>query len=43
MLAAALEDGMARELLDEVVRMGPRDRRLLLGIARQISQPPSEE
>ncbi len=36
---AALEDGTAREILDEVMRMGPKDRRLLLGIARQISPP----
>ncbi|HEV2092489.1 MAG TPA: hypothetical protein VGR18_04905 [Rubrobacter sp.] len=36
-LAAALEDGAAREILNEVFRLGPRDRRLLLGIARQIS------
>lgn len=41
-LIAALEDGTAREILDEVSRMGPEGRRLLLGIARQIS-PPSDE
>lgn len=38
-LTAALEDGTAREILEEVLRMGPRDRRLLLGIARQIASP----
>ena len=38
-LSAALEDGTAREILGEVLRLGPRDRRLLLGIARQISPP----
>ncbi|MDQ3316913.1 MAG: hypothetical protein M3426_03225 [Actinomycetota bacterium] len=41
-LAAVLEDGTAREILGEVVRMGPKDRRLLLGIARQISAPSDE-
>lgn len=35
-LAAALEDGTMRGILEEVLRMGPRDRRLLLGIAREI-------
>jgi hypothetical protein len=35
-LAAALEDGSSREIVAEVLRVGPRDRRLLLGIARQI-------
>ena len=38
-VAAALEDGTAREILEEVLRMGQKDRRLLLGIARQISPP----
>ncbi len=38
-LAAALEDGTAREILEEVLRMGQKERRLLLGIARQISPP----
>jgi len=36
-LAAALEDETAREILGEVIRMGPKDRRLLLSIARQIA------
>lgn len=40
-LAAVLEDETAREILAEVLRMGPRERRLLLGIARQIA--PLEE
>jgi transcriptional regulator with XRE-family HTH domain len=38
-LAAALEDETAREVLEEVLRLGPRDRRLLLGIARQLASP----
>jgi hypothetical protein len=38
-LAAALEDETAREILGEVLRMGPKDRQLLLGIARQIPPP----
>ena len=38
-LAAALEDETAREIVGEVLRLGPRDRRLLLGIARQIALP----
>ncbi len=36
-LLAALEDDTAREILGEVMRLGSRDRRLLLGIARQIA------
>ncbi len=36
-LLAALEDETAREILGEFMRLGPRDRRLLLGIARQIA------
>ncbi len=36
---AALEDETVREILGEVLRLGPRDRQLLLGIARQISPP----
>ena len=35
-LAAALEDETARQILEEVLRMSPRERKLLLGIARQI-------
>ena len=35
-LAAALEDEAAREILGEILRMRPRERRLLIGIARQI-------
>ncbi len=38
-LSAALEDETAREILDEVLRMRPKNRRLLLGIAREISRP----
>ena len=36
---AALEDGTAREIIEEVLRMGQKEKRLLLGIARQISPP----
>jgi transcriptional regulator with XRE-family HTH domain len=39
-LLAALEDGTVRSILEEVLRLRPKDRRLLLGIARQISPPP---
>lgn len=39
-LAAVLEDETARGILDEVLRLGSKDRRLLLGIARQIAAPP---
>ncbi len=38
-LVAALQDETSREILGEVLRMGTRDRRLLLGIARQIPPP----
>jgi hypothetical protein len=38
-LAAMLADEAAREILDEVMRLGPKDRRLLLGVARQIASP----
>lgn len=41
-LSAALEDKTAREILAEVLKMGPKDKRLLLGIARQIA-PPSDD
>lgn len=41
-LHAALEDETAREILGEVLRLGQKDKRLLLGIARQISSPPEE-
>jgi hypothetical protein len=36
-LSAVLEDETAREILGEVLRLGPKDRRLMLGIAREIS------
>jgi hypothetical protein len=42
-LAAALEDETAREILGEVMRMRPRERKLLLGIARQIAPTPPAE
>ena len=38
-LVAALKDGTVRSILEEARRMRPKDRRLLLGIARQISPP----
>ena len=34
---AALKDGTMRSILEEALRLRPKDRRLLLGIARQIS------
>ncbi len=39
-LVAALKDGTVRSILEEAQRLRPKDRRLLLGIARQISPPP---
>lgn len=36
-LVAALDDATNREILEEAAKLGPRDRRLLLGIARQVS------
>jgi hypothetical protein len=38
-LSATPENETTREIPAEVVRMGPRDRRLLLDIARQIASP----
>ena len=38
-LAAESVDGTAREILGELLRMGTRERRLLLSIAREISGP----
>jgi len=38
-LSATLEEEPTREILTEVMRMGPRERRLLLDIARQIASP----
>ncbi len=38
-LLAALEDETLRSILAEATRLRPKDRRLLLGIARQISPP----
>jgi hypothetical protein len=35
-LEAALEDETVRAILEEALRLGPRDRQLLLAIARQI-------
>ena len=39
-LLAALEDETLRSVLQEAQRLRPKDRRLLLGIARQIGAPP---
>ena len=39
-LVAALEDETVRSILEEAQRLRPKDRRHLLGIARQISPPP---
>lgn len=38
-LAVALEDPTTRGVVAEALRMGQKDRLLLLGIARQISPP----
>ena len=42
-LPATLEEETTREILAEVMRMGPRDRRLLLDIARQIAPPGGDD
>ena len=39
-LSAALEDETAREILEEVLKLGRKDRRLLLGIVREIAATP---
>lgn len=39
-LLATLKDGTIRSILEEPPRLRPKDRRLLLGIACQISPPP---
>jgi len=39
-LLAALEDETLRSILEEAQRLRPKDRKMLLGIARQISPPP---
>jgi transcriptional regulator with XRE-family HTH domain len=39
-LLYALKDETLRSILEEALRLRARDRRLLLGIARQISPPP---
>lgn len=41
-LLAALQDETNRKILEQAMRLGRRDRRLLLGIARQIG-PPADE
>ena len=38
-LQAGPRDGAVREILEEAQRLGPRDRRLLLKIARQQCRP----
>ena len=42
-LPATLEEETTREILAEVMRMGPRDRWLLLDIARQIAPPGGDD
>ena len=39
-LAAALDDATVRAILEEALKLGRKDRKLLLGIARQISPTP---
>ena len=39
-LLAGMKDETRRSILEEAMRLRPKDRRLLLGIARQISPPP---
>lgn len=39
-LLTALQDETLSSILEEAQRMRPKDRRLLLGIARQIARPP---
>lgn len=41
LLVAALEDKTVRAILEEALKLGSRDRRLLLGIACQISPSPA--
>lgn len=41
-LLAALDDETIRSILEEALRLRPKDRRLLLGIARQISPSPED-
>ena len=41
-LLAALKDGNVRSILEVAMRLRPKDRRLLLGIARQIASPAND-
>ncbi len=41
-LLAALKDETLRSILEEALRLRPKDRKLLLGIARQISPSPGD-
>ena len=41
-LLVSLKDETLRSILEEALRLRPKDRRLLLGIARQISPPPED-
>ena len=41
-LVAALKDENLRSILEEAQRLRPKDRQLLLRIARQISPPPED-
>ena len=42
-MIAALGDETVRSLVEVAARLGPKDRRLLLGIARQISPPRGDD
>jgi transcriptional regulator with XRE-family HTH domain len=42
-LLGALEDQTVREILAEILQLAPRDRRLLLGIVRQLSLSDRED
>lgn len=39
-LLAATRDATTRQILEEALRLGPRDRRLLLRLAKQVGTPP---
>jgi transcriptional regulator with XRE-family HTH domain len=41
-LLAALKNETVRSILEEAQRMRPKDKRLLLGVARQIASPPED-
>jgi hypothetical protein len=41
-LLIALQDETVRSILEEALRLSPKDRRLLLSIARQVTPPPED-